>query len=134
VRILSEHPKCETNRPGATLGSDDQQTLGSRWTVATAARFSWALTLGVAVVAITELEMSPLKICNVHQRPGRTVARRRALSYFGLAPRDERSAITGAKHSRFGPRVTPELDDEIDELKRPVGALEARQPAASDEL
>ena len=66
------------------------------------------------------------------QPSSKNAAWRRALGFFGLARPDGQLGLTGLRRSRFGRHVAPELDHEIDELKRRIGALEARREAADD--
>jgi hypothetical protein len=66
------------------------------------------------------------------QPSSKNAAWRRALGRFGLARPDGQLALTGQRRSRFGRHIAPELDHEIDELKRRKEALEARRDVADD--
>src|SRR4051794_39549088 len=59
---------------------------------------------------------------------GGSVSRlRRALIYFGLArPEDGVPRRGAARRSRYGVYVSPRLDEDVDELKKRLAALERR--------
>ena len=62
----------------------------------------------------------------------KNAAWRRALGRFGLARPNGQLALAGLRRSRFGRHVAPELDHEIDELKRRIEALEVRRGTPDD--
>jgi hypothetical protein len=65
--------------------------------------------------------------------PGRSTSGwRRALSYFGLPSRSRKGFQIAPGRSRFGGEVSPNLEQELDELKRRVTALEERRDREPD--
>lgn len=52
---------------------------------------------------------------------------RRALAYFGLAGSRHSQSPMSFRRSRYGRTVSPRLDEDVEELRRRLAALEGRQ-------